>query len=646
MRKSLFPYDIPRRGQAEFLKDARAAMRRGEILLAQAPTGLGKTAVALASAVERGLETGRKVLFTTCRRSQHRIAIETLRMMVRGGSPTGADIIARDAMCVDHPYHPSTGGRSRVISVAKALLTQVLHVQEVIDLARRFNVCPYETSMEAARRADVLVCDYNYLFSHQRGHILRSLGVGLEEIVVVVDEAHNLPSRSRESLSTRMSAEGLELMAMKLGSGKAARYMASMAHILKRESRVIGGESKVPDDFLDRLLSRCLPSPGIRYPSKKLASTLERSELDLPPVQRPLINDVIQVLKRWRATDRLRIFSPLDGGSLSLVSLDSRPATREVFRRVHAALLMSGTLHPGEMYIDLLGLPPGRSLIRSYMPDFPTENRLLLASKELSSSYRRRPESYEAYAREIYTLCSSIPGNVAAFFPSYEMARQIGNLLRRLGPPKSLLWERRDQTKAEKEDLLKALEMEGKDGGRLLMAVQGGSLSEGIDYPGNLLRGVIVVGLALNPPQLEVEALRSFYSRRFGRVKAYEYAYLYPALNRLVQCAGRCIRGPEDVAAVVVLDNRLQRSFYNSRLPKGFHPAAHWDLARRVRSFFYARLNLADNADQERGGGGSRAEGVDGQAIGGEVEAHQGLPTSPARFSPEEFEDKDGGPPL
>lgn len=643
---NLFPHEVPRRGQAEFLEEAREAVTQGSILLAQAPTGLGKTAVALASTVECGLEMGGKVLFTTCRRSQHRIAVETLRRMGRLASMTVVDIIAREAMCPDHTSHVAGWRRSRVASVARALLGDVLHVQEVVDLARRFKVCPYETALEAARRADVLVCDYNYLFSPQRRRLLRSLGAGLGDVIVVVDEAHNLPSRAREALSCRMTAEALELMAKTLGSGKAARSMASIARVLRAESKVVGGESKVPMDFLDRLLSRYSPTSGVRYPSKEVAAILEKARSDLPLCQRSLVDEVAQVLKKWREPDRLRILSPRGGGCLALVALDPRPVTRPVFRGVRAALLMSGTLHPGEMYVDILGIPPERSIMGSYVPDFPSENRLLLASKDLSSSYRERPESYEAYAEEIHGLCSSIPGNVAAFFPSYEMAHRVGEGLRALGPPKTLLWERRGQSKAQKEDILRALELGREDGGYLLMAVQGGSLSEGIDYPGDLLRGVIVAGLALNPPQLDVEALRSYYSNLFGRRKAYDYAYLYPALNRMVQCAGRCIRSPEDVGAVVILDRRLLRPFYRSRLPHGFRPTAAEDLAGRVRSFFYGSQHLAIRADQEGGGGGSEADGVDGQEGGGEAQASQGLPTSPAGPGPEGFEDQDGGPSL
>ncbi len=584
-------------------------MAQGDILLAHAPTGLGKTAVALASALEYSLDEGRKAFFVTSRRSQHMIAVETLQKICKLTSVSVADVIASDAMCNCPPGQHSKLSRSRVRAVSQVLRSQVLHVQEVVELARRFKVCAYLTARKAARKADVLVCDYNYIFNRHRQKILRALGLRLEDCVVIVDEAHNLPARAREALSAVVSADDFSRLAAHF-SGELATALLAVSGILAAEAKVVGGESKVPEDFLDRLLRR---SGGSGTHSKALGDALEKASEDLPFSLNPLIDEVKLLLHEWREADRLRLLSPSGGGSLSLLALDPRPITTTVFREIHAGLLMSGTLHPGQMYIDVLGIPKERCLLRAYPSNFPPENRLLVASRHMSSSFRNRPESYRVFAREIYDLCFSIPGNVASFFPSYEMARRVGDIIYALKPPKTMLWERRGQSKEDKEGLLKVLKLAEGDRGYLLIAVQGASLSEGIDYPGNLLSGVIVAGLALNPPDLKVKAFREFYAKLFGRRSAYEYAYLYPALNKLVQCAGRCIRGPSDIAVVAILDNRLLRPFYKSRLPSGFSPAAPPDLPERVRTFFY---NLQDGkyvADQERGRGSPDTDGVEGK---------------------------------
>ncbi len=621
----LFPYPAARRGQEEFLRDAREALAQGSILVAQAPTGLGKTAVALASALECALEHGKKVLFTTSRRSQHVMAIETLRQIRELTELTVVDMIARESMCDDHSHHPVRHRGSRIRAVSQVLLQGIFHVQEVVELSRRFGVCAYTTGLRAAKQCDVLVCDYNYLFSQYRETILKALGFGLPDCIMIVDEAHNLPSRARAALSGRMSGDVLLSLADACG-GEFAGLLRSISGLLRAEAKVVGGESKVPSSFLARLLRRYASSRPFPTESS-LADALEQSSANLTSSLRHQADETLLVLREWQESNRLRLLSPSESGSLALLALDPRPATAPVFREVHGGMLMSGTLHPGQMYVDILGIPQERVALKSYPSNFPPENRLLAASQRVSSSYRGRPDCYRLFAREIYDLCFVIPGNFAAFFPSYEMARRVGEILHRLEPPKALLWERRGQSKAEKEGLLRVLKRSGRDPGCLLMAIQGASLSEGMDYPGNLLSGVVVAGLALNPPDLRVEALRAFYAKMFGRRRAYEYAYLYPALNKLVQCAGRCIRSPDDVAAVVVLDNRLLRTFYKSRLPAGFDPVAPTDLAGAVRSFFYARQDEKYIADQARGGGRPEPHRVDGSESGGEAESPKGLPT-------------------
>ncbi|MFQ6013504.1 MAG: ATP-dependent DNA helicase [Thermoplasmata archaeon] len=625
MPRSLFPYDTPRKGQAAFLQDARDWLGEGGLLLAQAPTGLGKTAVALAASLEIGREAGKKVFFTTARRSQHRIAIETARLIGRVRSPVPTvDLIAREAMCADH--EDRHGEDAAVGPLARSLLRRPYHAQDAVRLALRFRACPYRAALRAVRQADLIVCDYNHLFDPASDAILRSAGMHRGDVLCVVDEAHNLPSRAREALSRRMTARGLARLAVGTKSPRAAARLAAVARLLAAEARFVGGESRVPAGFLDPLLRRSSVLSRGRRPRARLARALERLAPFLDRKGELLAREAVDLLRRWEEPHALRLLSPQSGGSLLLSALDPEPATGEVFRRVHAGLLMSGTLHPGEMYVDLLGLDPARTRSRSYPPDFPPGNRLLLVARGLSLAYRRRPEAFRPCAREIARLCGVIPGNVAAFFPSYEVGRRVGEALGSFLLEKRMLWEHRGQSKAVKEGLLQMLQAGREGGGCLLMAVQGGSLSEGIDYPGNLLSGVIVAGLAISPPHMRVEALRSFYAGRFGRRRAYEYAYLYPALNRAVQCAGRCIRGEEDVAAVVLLDDRILRPFVRSRLPSGFRPRPTRDAAAAVRTFFYGGQHETARAPSPRGRGPHHPNGVAGATGGGEASRPEGVP--------------------
>lgn len=619
--EDLFPYPRLRSGQREFLADARAALGEGAILLAQAPTGLGKTAVALTAALESGRERGRRVLFATCRRSQHRIAVDTLQRMPRPVKV--ADLIAREAMCPSHETH-SSDSRAKLAALQPVLHAQPLHVQDVVDLARRYRLCPHALAVHAARRAEVIVCDYNYLFSPIRPRILRALELTLPDCLLIVDEAHNLPDRCRQAVSARVSVSSLRRLARAVDPPLRPVLLHLARHLLG-EARAIAGESRVPVDALDRIVGRCEGEGGRSWTRARLARAMRGARHQISDPLRPVAEETCRLFHDWDRPNRLRLLSTTEGGALSLLVLDAQIAARPAFRDVAAALLMSGTLHPGAMYRDVLGLPPVRTRIRSYPPIFPPGNRLLVASKWHSSAYRERPDCYRGFALEIEALSHAIPGNVAAFFPSYALAQGIGALLQTLHPPKVLLWERRGQTKAQKERLLQVLG-QPPSGGCLLLAVQGGSFSEGIDYPGDLLNGVLVVGLALQPPELGVGALRTFYSTRFGRRRAYEYASLFPALNRVVQCAGRCIRSPEDVGAIVLLDRRLLRPFYRSRLPLGFEPLACDDLPRTVRTFFESHALGGIRAAEAGRRGGPDPGYVAGSGGGPQNEGAEGIP--------------------
>ncbi|MDX1534194.1 MAG: ATP-dependent DNA helicase, partial [Thermoplasmata archaeon] len=611
MPDSLFPYAAPRKGQATFLHDARAGLQGG-ILLAQAPTGLGKTAVALAASLEVAREEERRVVFATARRSQHRIAIETLRRIERkaGAVPT-VDLVAREVMCPDHAAHADQGvGGARPF--ARTLLRRPLHTQEAVRLARRFGVCPYAAARRALRHAEAVVCDYNHLFDPAAKGVLEPAG-RRRDLVAIVDEAHNLPMRARQALSHALTSPGLAALARAAGRRGRERLNAA-SRLLAMEARFVGGDSRVPPGFLEGLLRRSPTFARLRSPRRALLRELRQ----LRPKQgenRRQIREAEAFLNDWEEPHRLRLLSRREGGSLRLAALDPRPATEEVFRRLHAALLMSGTLHPGRMYADLLGLEPRRTRIRTYPSDFPPENRLLLVTPGLSLAFRRRPGAFVPYAREIARLCGAIPGNVAAFFPSYEVALQVGEALRSFGLEKRVIWERRGQSKAAKEGLVRRLQSE-RGGGCLLMAVQAGSLSEGIDYPGNVLQGVIVAGLSVSPPDLHTEALRGYYVHRFGRGRAYDYAYLYPALNRAIQCAGRCIRGSEDVAAVVILDARILRPSVRSRLPATFRPRVARNAAAEVRTFFYGGQHESPRAPPSGRRGPDHADRVAGPGGG------------------------------
>ena len=222
---------------------------------------------------------------------------------------------------------------------------------------------------------------------------------------------------------------------------------------------------------------------------------------------------------------------------------------------------MSGTLKPTFMYKDLLGIEKG--LEKEYFSPFPTENKLSLIVPETSTKYTLRSDSmYQLIARKCSEFGELIPGNVAFFFPSYEMRDRIGQFLE---TSKKQFWESKIMSKEEKETFLNDFRRENHCGG-VLLGVSGANFAEGIDLPGNFLNGVVVIGLPLAKPNLKTRELIRYYDGKFG--KGWDYGYVYPAINKCLQSAGRCIRSETDRGAIIFMDERFAWQQYFCCFPR------------------------------------------------------------------------------
>jgi DNA excision repair protein ERCC-2 len=228
--------------------------------------------------------------------------------------------------------------------------------------------------------------------------------------------------------------------------------------------------------------------------------------------------------------------------------------------------MMSGTLTPLNMYSNIFGLKPERTMERAYRSPFPKENRLTLLVPGLTTKFAERTQHmYDKYVSTISSMLGIIPGNVAVFYPSYQLLADIGY---RVKSKKELVIERQEMTKEERLKLFNRLIQLQGNGGGALMAVQAGSFSEGLDFPDNMLDAVIVVGLPLERPNLETQALIDYYDFKFER--GWDFGYIYPAMNRSLQAAGRCIRSETDRGAIVLLDERFRWGNYRKCFPSDF----------------------------------------------------------------------------
>ncbi|MCD6557527.1 MAG: ATP-dependent DNA helicase [Candidatus Aenigmarchaeota archaeon] len=597
---SFFPFDKIRPGQKEMLADSRSAVRNGKILFAHAPTGIGKTAAVLSPALEYALGNDKVVFFVTPRHSQHILAIDTLKMMKKRSEKSfvAVDLIGKKWLCpVPHidtlsnsdfiqyckvmqkdkkcKFYNNTVEDKKLTERAKKTLrklfaAQPLHTEELFYYCKDKGICPYELTMRMMRRANLVVADYYHIFSPARVAVMERLNKTLDDIILIVDEAHNLPDRVRNLMSARISSYSLRAAikeAREYNMGLAEERLSGLLAILSELAKNLkdGEEDYVTKGlFIDEVQTL-----GDYY------SVLEELQVFGNEIReekkRSFVGSVGAFLEAWLGDDYgyARIISRQGRRiALSYTCLDPSLITKDIFDDSHAAILMSGTLKPMRMYIDLLGIEPARVESKEYESPFPKENRLNLIVTDVTTKYENRnEEEFKKIVNYLVRCVNAVPGNVAVFFPSYEIRDRIYHTLVVENINKEILLESQNASKEDRKNLMNEfISLSSK--GCALFGVIGGSFDQGIDLPGEFLKAVLVIGIPFAKPDLEMRSLIDYYDKRFAR--GWEYAYIYPAIIKAVQAGGRCIRSEKDRGVVVLMDKRYVWSKYRNAFPSDF----------------------------------------------------------------------------
>jgi len=613
----LFPFSAVREHQKEFLNDVNYAVSNGRHLIANAPAGLGKTAASLSPALGYALDNGKTVFFLTPRHSQHQIAIETLKKL-REKSGTNfqiADIIGKKWLCsvknvedmtssdfsdfcnsMVHEercrFYENTRNKDRALksgalNALKIVQGNFYHAEEAKALLASEH-CSYEIIMELAKQSNVIIADYYHLFSPARNATLMRTNKKLEDIILIIDEAHNLPDRIRELMSIRITTFSLrkaenEAQMFDTGTRSTIVGIENALNSLRKHAEREAFIEK--SEFLELIESNTNNIDAV------IDELLSAAEQVREHQKKSFIAAIAKFLESWTANDvgyaRILSLGKSRSGkaylALSHSCLDPALFAKDVIGQSHSTIAMSGTLQPLSMYQEVLGFDVARTDLHSYKSPFPKSNRLNIIVKETTTKYSKRTEeNYRLMADYVLKCANSIPGNCAAFFPSYDMRDRIFALLSEKVKKKILL-EQRNSNKTERRalyDLFVSLANEGA----LLLGVQAGSFSEGIDMPGNFLNGVIIVGIPLEKPDLSTKALIDYYDYKFNR--GWDYGYTYPAMIRCLQAAGRCIRSESDRGVAVFIDERFLWSNYRKVFPSDMELRVTDEPEKLIREFW------------------------------------------------------------
>ena len=552
-----FPYDSYRAGQRQFAAGVYVAIRDRKRLFAQAPTGIGKTMAALYPAL-RALGEGKcsRVLYLTARTTGRRSAADALAFLQEQGAKLFAvEIAAKDKLCPQErrdcraevcPY--ADGFYDRLPdAVSEALSGGVWDRTRIEELAQKHRLCPFELALELAQRADVVVCDYNYVYDPFVAiDALLTGGAAL-----LVDEAHQLAPRVQESHSAKLNLRELTESRREAGQelgrkSRLYRAMTDVLHALRKLTRTeafASGELEKPPEALCGAMDALMDAAG--------------SALEDGAGQAAAQTFTLAAEWQYAASHFDERYAVLTGGGeknaeIELFLLCAAKDILDRSKKAKGTVYFSATLAPFDAAGQMLGKMDGDACLMLPSP-FLLE-QLQARWQSIDLRYAAREQSAPRVAELIQTHFEQNSGNTLVFFPSYAYLEQVCAQLGQVDGVR-MLREARGMREDEKNALLSAFQC--GDERVALLCILGGAFSEGVDLVGERLKNVIVISTGMPQPSARVRAMQRYYDALGAN--GFDLCMTLPGMVRVIQAAGRLIRSETDTGTLLLIDSRYGR---------------------------------------------------------------------------------------
>jgi DNA excision repair protein ERCC-2 len=534
----VFPYRERREGQELILAAVETAVANREHLLLQAATGIGKTVAALYPALRYALAHDKRLFILTAKNTQQEMATAVLALLNQEEAFRSLRLRAKAKMCANDQilcheeycrFAKDYGLKLATSGVLARLYDAhpAIEPEHVFNAAREAEVCPFEVSLELSGRVQVTVCDYNYVFDPYVSLSGFAAEEDLSDVILVIDEVHNLVDRGRGYYSPELSSNDARRAAEVVGRWGEPIHLRIENLCLKLAALIDGTVADALEEGPPGDRAVQWPMPEERF--WRLRPELDAAFVDYLEHQRetrtfrpedPFVElyfDVLRFLNGLMVSDAA--FSHCveyrhGDGRLKVLCKDPSRFLGAVIDRTHATVGLSATLSPPEFYTGLLGFAAGRTAFVGIPNPFPAENRRVVIDPSVATTFRARPANYERIAERLGAFADAVPGNCLALFPSYAFLAEVTGRMRLRN--KRVLVQRQADSDAEREVLLQALRS-AVFGDILLVAVAGGVFAEGVDYPGEVLKAVAVVGPCLPAMTLEQQLLKEYYEERFER---------------------------------------------------------------------------------------------------------------------------------
>lgn len=572
-----FPFNTYRKGQRELAVNCYKTIRQKGVLFAQAPTGIGKTISTIYPAIKAlGEGRGDRIVYLTAKTITRTVAEEAfIKLKDKGLKCRNITLTSKEKICFqknikcnpdDCEYAINYFGKANNV-VFKLIKEEKNISREIIEKnAKEFQVCPFELSLDLSVWCDAIICDYNYAFD-PRVRLKRIFEDSPGSNIILIDEAHNLVGRARDMFSSEIYKSKF-LLVSKLVKGTVPNLYKALYAInkelgsIKNEVQVIEESSMYHKDEYKNLykLLKVALKEGDEYLVKSTGTSAYEDVLDLYFDIRGFLamselysDEYVTVVDVDKNEVRIKLFCVNPSENLSSIIKES-----------YSTILFSATLAPLNYYIDLLG-GNKESYRMTLSSPFIKEN-FKTYGYPLNLRYSKREGNIGNVCKLINKFISDIEGNYMVFLPSYDYLNKVYSKYVELYGEENIVCQGESLNEREREDFIDNFTLKSK---LVAFCVIGGIFSEGIDLPGERLIGSIVVGVGFPRISTEGNIIKDYYKE-----KGFDYAYIYPGINKILQAAGRVIRTEDDEGRLLLIDDRYFTNKYKELLPK------EWEVKR------------------------------------------------------------------